>query len=184
MALRLTKTVVMIGMMGAGKTAVGQALARDIGVPFKDSDSAIETAAAMSIPEIFARDGEAFFRQKEAQVIARLMEGPPAILSTGGGAWLAPDNRKTIQAHGVAVWLSADLELLWQRVRHRETRPLLQTDDPKATLSAIFAERTPVYALADIKVEADPAYSVQDMADKVGAALRAHPDLWAEPVSG
>lgn len=178
MERKLAKPVVMVGMMGAGKTAVGQALAKTLSVPFLDSDEEIEVAADRSIAEIFARDGEAFFRDKEAQVIARLMDGRPAVLSTGGGAWLAERNRATIQAQGVAIWLSADLELLWQRVKTRDTRPLLRTADPRATLAALFAERTPVYALADVRVEADPAFSIQQMADRVVAALAQRPDLW------
>ena len=164
--------------MGAGKTAVGGAVARMLQVPFLDSDEAIEAAANMTVAEIFARDGEAFFRRKEAQVLARLMAGPPCVLSTGGGAFLSAENRRTISAHGVSLWLKADLELLWARVRHRGTRPLLRTDDPKGTLAALLAERAPVYALADITVEAVPGLSIDAMAGRVLAALRGRPDLW------
>ena len=167
-------------MMGAGKTAVGGALARMLGVPFLDSDEAIVKAANMTVAEIFARDGEAFFRRKEAQVLARLMAGPACILSTGGGAFLSDDNRRTISAHGVSVWLKADLELLWSRVRHRTTRPLLRTADPKGTLAALLAERAPVYALADLTVEAAPGLSVDAMAGRVAEALRTRPELWKE----
>jgi len=180
MGRRLAKTVVMVGMMGAGKTAVGQALARRLDVPFRDSDVAIEDAAAMSISEIFARDGEPFFREKEAQIIERLLTSDPAVLSTGGGAWLAERNRTAIARYGISVWLSADLDLLWNRVRHKETRPLLRTADPKATLTALFEERTPVYALADIHVEAKAAYSIADTTDRVVEALMARPMLWTE----
>lgn len=174
---RLRQTVVLIGMMGAGKTAVGGALARMLGVPFIDSDDAIEKAANMSIAEIFARDGEAFFRRKESQVLARLMAGPPAVLSTGGGAFLAEENRRIIAARGVSVWLKADLELLWSRVRGRNTRPLLRTSDPRGTLAALLAARAPVYALADITVEAEAGNSVEASARKVLAALEARGEV-------
>lgn len=174
---RLKKTVVLIGMMGAGKTAVGTNLARRLGVPFLDSDEEIVKAAHMSIAEIFERDGEAFFRRKEAQVIGRLLETERCILSTGGGAFLAPDNRKAITEKGVSVWLNADLDLLWQRVRHKDTRPLLRTPDPRATLRAIYRERVPVYAQADLMVEARPDYSVDAMADAVIAVLETRPDV-------
>ena len=120
---RLKKTVVLIGMMGAGKTAVGTALARYLVVPFLDSDDEIVSAANRSIAEIFERDGESFFRAREAEVLARLLRGTPCILSTGGGAFLAQGNRQMIHEAGVSVWLRADVELLWQRVRHKATRP-------------------------------------------------------------
>lgn len=174
---QLHKTVVMVGMMGAGKTAVGTALARQLGVPFRDSDAAIVEAANMSIAEIFERDGEAFFRAKESQVIARLLAGPPGVLSTGGGAYLSEANRSLITAHGVAVWLKADLSLLWARVRHKDTRPLLRTADPLATLTALYEKRVPDYAKADLTVEAKPSFSVEDMARRVTEALLSRPDV-------
>lgn len=174
---KLKRTVALVGMMGAGKTAVGTALARALGVPFLDSDDAIEAAASRSVAEIFERDGEAFFRQKESQILARLMAGPPAILSTGGGAFLAPANRAVIAANGVAVWLKADLDLLWNRVRHKSTRPLLRTENPRETLRALLAAREPVYALAGIVVEARADYAVEDMTARVIEALLARPDI-------
>ncbi|MEL6451349.1 MAG: shikimate kinase [Pseudomonadota bacterium] len=175
---RLKKTVVMVGMMGAGKTAVGRALAARIGVPFLDSDVEIEAAADRTVQEIFARDGEAFFRAKETQVIARLLEDERGILSTGGGAFLAAVNRDNISASGVSVWLQADLDLLWQRVRHKDTRPLLRTADPRATLAEIYAARVPLYALADVAVQSLPDLSIEEMVDRVLAALCAQrPDV-------
>jgi shikimate kinase len=174
---RLKKTVVLIGMMGAGKTAVGTALSRLLGVPFVDSDEEIERAASMSVAEIFKRDGETFFRARESEVLLRLLSGPPCILSTGGGAFLAETNRKAIAEHGVAVWLKADLELLWNRVRHKTTRPLLRTPDPKGTLTALLDTRAPVYAEAGITVQARPEYSVEQMASKVIEALQAHGEI-------
>ncbi|WP_290442809.1 shikimate kinase [Rhodovulum tesquicola] len=177
MGARLKKTIALVGLMGAGKTAVGTALARKLDVPFRDSDAEIVAAANMSIAEIFARDGEAFFRARESQVIARLLDGPPGVLSTGGGAFLSEANRAAITARGVSVWLDADLDLLWNRVRHKATRPLLQTADPLGTLSRLYDERKPFYALADLAVKADPRYSIEDMADKVLDALRTRPDV-------
>ncbi|MDF1727641.1 MAG: shikimate kinase, partial [Sulfitobacter sp.] len=145
----LHKTVVMVGMMGAGKTAVGRALAARLGVPFRDSDAEIEEAANLTIPEIFTRDGETFFRKRESEVIARLLTLSPGVLSTGGGAFLAEANRDLISREGVSLWLDADLDLLWQRVRHKQTRPLLATADPRATLGEIYEARVPIYAKAN-----------------------------------
>lgn len=177
MGARLKKTVALVGLMGAGKTAVGTVLARKLGVALSDSDAEIVKAANMSIAEIFARDGEAFFRAREAEVIARLLQGPPAILSTGGGAFLSAANREAISRAGVSVWLNADLDLLWARVRHKSTRPLLQTPDPYGTLRDLYHARQPFYAQADLEVRADPRYSVEDMADKVLEALASRPDV-------
>lgn len=177
MGRKLKKTVVLIGMMGAGKTAVGTALSRLLAAPFMDSDEEIVRAANMSVAEIFARDGEAFFRARESEVLVRLLSGSPCILSTGGGAFLAEANRKAIAEKGVAVWLKADLELLWNRVRHKTTRPLLKTADPKGTLAALLEAREGVYAEAQVVVEARADYSVEDMARKVVEALQAHGDV-------
>ncbi|MDJ1008175.1 MAG: shikimate kinase [Paracoccaceae bacterium] len=176
----LKKTVAMVGMMGAGKTAVGQALAARLDVPFRDSDAAIVEAANMEIAEIFARDGEAFFRDREAQVIARLLDAAPGVLSTGGGAYLQPRNRVRIGERGVALWLKADLDLLWSRVRHKTTRPLLMTGDPYATLSELYAARVPAYAEAEIVVETRPEYSIAETADHAVAALLTRPDVLEE----
>lgn len=173
----LKKTVVMVGMMGAGKTAVGRALAQRLGVAFLDSDAEIEMAANRTVPEIFERDGEPFFRAKETQVIERLLEEKRCVLSTGGGAFLSDKNRANISTKGVSVWLDADLELLWSRVRNKDTRPLLRTRDPKATLRSIYEQRVPTYALADMTVVSDDDYSIEDMVDNVVDALIARPDV-------
>ena len=177
MGSALHKTVVMVGMMGAGKTAVGMAVARQLGVPFLDSDAEIERAANLKIAEIFERNGEAFFREKESQILARLLDGRPMILSTGGGAWLLPGNRELVAGRGVAVWLKAELDLLWSRVRHKGTRPLLRTANPRETLCELCKAREPHYALADIAVCSQPDLSIDQMARKVIAALAERPDV-------
>ncbi len=173
----LKKTVVMVGMMGAGKTAVGRAVAAKLSVPFLDSDAEIEAAANLSVPEIFERDGEVFFRKRETEVIARLLDTACGILSTGGGAFLAETNRKIISQRGVSVWLNADIELLWNRVKHKDTRPLLRTADPKATLAGLYAARVPFYRQADIAVACDAGLSIDAMADRVVAALAKRSDV-------
>ncbi|WP_424830769.1 shikimate kinase [Ruegeria sp.] len=173
----LHKTVVLVGMMGAGKTAVGRALAARLGVPFLDSDAEIESAANMTIPEIFARDGEPFFRDKESQVIRRLLDEEKGILSTGGGAFLAEANRHMISDRGVSIWLRADLDVLWNRVRHKDTRPLLRTADPHATLRALYEERVPIYEQADLVADSDGETAIEDMVNRVLAALAARPDV-------
>jgi shikimate kinase len=169
----------MVGMMGAGKTAVGAELARMLSVRFLDSDAEIERAAAASIAEIFARDGEPFFRAREAQVIARLLNGPPAVLSVGGGAFLNPATRTLIADLGVALWLKADLDLLWNRVRRKDTRPLLRTPDPRRTLAELMEAREPAYAQAQLLVEVAPEASVEQTAAQVLDALATRPDVFA-----
>lgn len=173
----LSKTIVLVGMMGAGKTAVGKALAARLGVPFRDSDAEIEEAAARSIAEIFARDGEAFFRDREMEVIGRLLSGERSVLSTGGGAFLRPRNREIISAQGVSVWLNADLALLWSRVKNKDTRPLLRTPNPYATLRALFEARVPIYAEADIEVVSRAGYTVETMTTRVIEALATRPGI-------
>ncbi|WP_116131088.1 shikimate kinase [Tropicimonas sp. IMCC34043] len=180
MATNLRKTVALVGMMGAGKTAVGTALAQRLGVPFLDSDAEITAAAQMSIAEIFERDGEAFFRDRETEVISRLLGGVPGILSTGGGAFLAERNRRMIHERGVSVLLDASVDLLWQRVRHKDTRPLLRTANPRATLQVIYSERAPIYGMADLAVTAKPEYAISDMVDRVIAVLATRPDVLEE----
>lgn len=182
MRQRLKRPIVLVGMMGAGKTALGSELARRLNVPFTDSDHEIERAAAMSVSEIFARDGEGFFRDREAQVIARILAGPPAVISTGGGAWMQDRNREAILRSALSVWLACDLDTLWQRVRQRGTRPLLKTADPRGTLARLLAEREPVYAQADLTFPARPADSIETAATRLLKAIRAaDPTLVTEP---
>ena len=172
------RSIVLIGMMGAGTSAVGAELGRRLGVPVRDTDTEIQAAAAATIPEIFARDGEAFFRARESEVLARVLRGPPGIVSTGGGAWMRPENRALVAEAGVSVWLDCKLSTLWRRVKQKPTRPLLQTADPRGTLERLLAERAPVYALADITVAVQDSDSVEATATRVLDALRAHrPDI-------
>ncbi|MFW2544489.1 shikimate kinase [Primorskyibacter sp. 2E107] len=176
--LILHKTVVLVGMMGAGKTAVGRTLAGQLRVPFRDSDHEIEQAANMSIAEIFERDGEPFFRRKETQVIDRLLDATPCVLSTGGGAFMSADNRTMISKKGVSVWLNADLDVLWERVRHKDTRPLLRSPDPKGTLKALYDKRVPTYGLADVIVMSEAQRSLEAMARIVRETLlETRPDV-------
>ena len=168
----LTTPIVLVGMMGSGKTAVGTALAERLSVPFRDTDEAIVAASRMTIAEIFERDGEAFFRERETEVLRRLLAEGPGIVSTGGGVFLRDENRAAIAAAGLSLWLRADADLLWSRVRHKTTRPLLMTDDPRGTLERLLAERTPHYARAALAVDAAPSYSIAQMVDRVVAALR------------
>ena len=174
----LKKTVVMVGMMGAGKTAVGTAIARILAVPFLDSDEEITRAADRSIAEIFERDGEAFFRSRETEVISRLLRGEPCVLSTGGGgAFLFASNRQLINEVGVSVWLRVDIEVLWQRVRHKSTRPLLRTANPRETLRTLYDARLPFYQMADLAVESSVDLSVEDMAQRVVGVLASRADV-------
>ncbi|WP_322889102.1 MULTISPECIES: shikimate kinase [unclassified Yoonia] len=175
-AYRLKRSVVLVGMMGSGKTAIGRALAAMLDVPFVDSDAAIEEAAALSIAEIFARDGEAFFRRRETEVLRRLLGGPPGIISTGGGAFLAPENRETIARDAIAIWLDADLETLWERVRHKDTRPLLRTPDPKGTLAALLDQRREVYAQAGLRLPIAFHASIEETTQDALRLLATRPD--------
>jgi len=148
------RSIVLIGMMGVGKSSVGRRLAARLGIPFVDADGEIEKAAGMSISDIFARHGEADFRSGEARVIARLLEGGPQVLATGGGAAMNPDTRAAIRAKGVSIWLSAEFDLLMRRINKRKNeRPMLQTADPAATLRRLLAERAPIYAQSDLTVQ-------------------------------
>ena len=149
-----SRSIVLVGMMGVGKSSIGRRLAARLGVPFVDADAEIEKAAGMSIADIFARHGEADFRSGEARVIARLLDGGPQVLATGGGAVMNADTRVAIKAKGVSIWLSAEFEVLMRRINKRKNdRPLLQTADPAATLRELLVAREPVYAQADLTVQ-------------------------------
>jgi len=148
------RSVVLVGMMGVGKSSIGRRLATRLGIPFVDADAEIEKAAGMSISDIFARDGEAYFRSGEARVIARLLDSGPQVLATGGGAFMNEATRAAIKTKGVSIWLSAEFDVLMRRIAKRKNeRPMLQTDDPEETLRQLIAVRDPVYALADLTVQ-------------------------------
>jgi shikimate kinase len=148
------RSIVLVGMMGVGKSSIGRRLGARLGVPFVDADAEIEKAAGTTIADIFARHGEAAFRSGEARVIARLLEGGPQVLATGGGAVMSADTRAAIKAKGVSIWLHADIDVLIRRISKRKNdRPMLQTADPVATLRQLLAEREPVYAQADLTIQ-------------------------------
>jgi shikimate kinase len=147
-----TRPVVLVGMMGAGKSTIGRRLAARLRLPFLDADTEIETAAAMSIPDIFETHGEPHFRDGEARVIARLLDGGPSVLATGGGAFLREETRERISRKAISVWLKADVDTIMRRVRRRADRPLLQTADPAATVERLVGEREPFYQGADLTI--------------------------------
>jgi shikimate kinase len=146
-------SIVLVGLMGVGKSCIGRNLAARLGLPFVDADTEIEIAAQCSIPEIFERHGEAYFRDGERRVISRLLDASPQILATGGGAYLSPATRDLIRERGVAVWLRGDLDLLVKRTSRRDNRPLLKKGDPREILQRLIDERYPIYAEADITVD-------------------------------
>lgn len=147
-----TRPIVLVGLMGVGKTTVGRRLAQRLNLPFVDADSEIETAAGMTISDMFEKFGEAHFRDGERRVIARLIDGQPKVIATGGGAFINDDTRALILDQATAIWLDADLKILAERVAKRDHRPLLRGKDPYAVLSELAAVRNPVYALAPIHV--------------------------------
>jgi shikimate kinase len=146
------RSVVLVGMMGAGKSTIGRRLAARLRLSFVDADAEIEAAAGMPIPEIFATHGELYFRDGEARVIARLLDGGPSVLATGGGAFMREDTRGRIRDKAVSIWLKADADIILRRVKRRVDRPLLQTADPAATIARLLEERHPVYQRADITI--------------------------------
>ena len=171
----LDRPIVMVGMMGAGKSAIGRRLAHRLGVPFVDADAEIESAAGATIAEIFEKHGEAAFRDGERRVIARLLEGPIGVLATGGGAFMDAETRARIKSRAVTVWLKADLDTLVDRVSRRGHRPLLKNGDPREILARLIALRDPVYAEADITVETGhaPAAATVERVIEALAAFRA-----------
>ena len=171
--LELSKPVVLIGMMGAGKSTIGQRAAKIIDVPFFDADKEIEKAADMTVPEIFENFGEDHFRDGERRVIARLLEGEPSIIATGGGAFMDAETRAIIAERALSVWLRAEEPLLWARVSRRSTRPLLQTENPRQTLGKLIDDRYPVYAEADVVVESKDV-AKDTMAKALVSAVRQH----------
>ncbi len=166
-------TIVMVGLMGAGKTSIGRRLAARLGLPFVDADDEIEAAAGSSIADIFERLGEASFRDGERRVIARLLDGPPIVLATGGGAFMDAETRKCIAASGISVWLRADIETLVRRTSRRDDRPLLKSGDPRKILAQLMELRYPIYQRADIVVDSLDAPAEQTL-QRVLDAIVAH----------
>jgi len=165
------RPLVLIGMMGAGKTTVGRRLAGKLGRGFLDSDEEIEKAAHMTIPEIFEQRGEAEFRAGETRVIARILKDRDIVLATGGGAFVQPDTRALVKAEAVSVWLKADVDVLFQRVSRRSNRPLLKTDNPRLTLQKLIEERYPLYEEADVTVMSRDVPQDAVAADLIDAVL-------------
>ena len=169
--IKLDRTIVLVGLMGAGKTSVGKRLAELLAVPFFDSDDEIVSAAGMSIPEIFDTYGEDEFRRGEAAVLSRLVGSAPAILSTGGGAFISEANREIIAETGVSVWLDVKLDVLWSRVQDKPGRPLLATANPYETLKDLHVTREPIYRLADTSVTSTLKDTHDDVAKSIVKAL-------------
>lgn len=173
------RSLIMVGLMGCGKSSVGRRLAARLGLPFVDADEEIERVAQKSISEIFADHGEAFFRDREAKVIERLLAGGPQVLATGGGAFMTEATRARIRDHGLSIWLRAELPVLLRRVGKRDTRPLLKTD-PEQVMRRLMDERYPVYAEADITIESRDAPHEGIVAEIVETLAR-HPALAQAP---
>ena len=173
------RPIVLVGLMGAGKTSVGRRLAEKLGLAFVDADHEIEAAAGQPIKDIFAEHGEAYFREGERRVIQRLLGNGAQVLATGGGAYMNDETRARIKAEGVSVWLRAPLPILMKRVAKRQDRPLLQTEEPEAVMRALMDKRYPVYALADVTVESRDVQHGQMVNDVIRAL--AHWDGWERP---
>jgi shikimate kinase len=171
--LTLPRTVAIVGLMGAGKSAIGKRLAQRLGLAFVDADSEIERAAGCTIAEIFEKYGEAEFRQGERRVIGRLLDEPVHVLSTGGGAYMDPETRRLMRGKALTVWLRAELDVLWERVKKRGHRPLLKQGDPKEILTRLMTQRYPIYAEADIVVDST-AQPADRTTEEVLEALRRH----------
>ena len=163
------RPIVLVGLMGAGKTSVGRRLAEKLGIPFIDADHEIEAAAGKPIKEIFADHGEAYFREGERRVIQRLIGNGAQVLATGGGAYMNEETRERIREHGISVWLRASLPILMKRVAKRSDRPLLQADDPESVMRDLMEKRYPVYALADVTVESRDVQHGQMVNDVIRA---------------
>ncbi len=172
--LSLRKTIVLVGLMGAGKTTVGRRLAKTLDVNFKDSDDEIAAAAGCSIPDIFEIHGETIFRDLEQRVISRLLtDEQPQVLATGGGAWMNPNVRTLIKEHAISVWLKADLDILVERVSRRGGRPLLEKGDKRVILAKLMDERYPVYGEADVAIESGSG-AHERVVESIIEALKQH----------
>jgi len=181
---RVTKTIALVGLMGAGKSSIGRRLAQRLGLPFIDADSEIEAAADATIEEIFQRHGEAAFRDGERRVIARILDGPIHVLATGGGAFMDASTRALLRARAISLWLRADIELMLARVGRRSNRPLLKSGEPRAVLEQLIAQRYPIYAQADItidSVDGPPEATLERVMAALAAQLGAASERQAAP---
>jgi shikimate kinase len=179
MRIAPSKTIVLVGLMGAGKSCIGRRLAHRLGLAFVDADHEIERAAGCSIAEIFERHGEIDFRDGERRVIARLLQNPVHVLAAGGGAFMDPRTRELIRERAISMWLRADLELLMRRVSRRSDRPLLRVADPRQKLAELMAERYPIYAEADITVDSadgPPEVTLERAMTALGTFLAGRPE--------
>lgn len=177
------RTIVLVGLMGSGKTSIGRRLAARLGLPFRDVDQEVEAAAGRTVEEIFRQHGEAAFREGERKVIARLLrEEPVHVLATGGGSYMDPETRRLIRNSALVIWLRADLELLLRRTARRTHRPLLKQGNPRDTLERLIAERYGTYADADLVVDSVDV-PIEAMVDRVMTALRGHDTVRAEPAA-
>lgn len=177
--IKVPRSIVFVGLMGAGKSCIGRRLAAQLSLNFVDADAEVEAAAGCSIEEIFERHGEAAFRDGERRVIMRLLGSPIQILSTGGGAFIDPDTRQAIRDHAISVWLRADLELLLRRTSRRNNRPLLKKGDPRQILEKLIAERYPIYSEADITVDSadgPPEVTIGRVLSALDDYMAAHPN--------
>ena len=184
-APQLRRTVALVGLMGAGKTSIGKRLAQELHLPFVDADSEIEQAAGQSIEDIFERHGEAFFRDGERRVIARLLDGPPHVLATGGGAFMDASTRALLKERAITIWIKADIEILLSRVARRNHRPLLKHGDKRAILERLMSERHPIYAEATFTIDSSdgpPEETVASIMTHLRDYVAAHPDAGAAAV--
>jgi shikimate kinase len=184
--LELHRTVALVGLMGAGKTSVGRRLAQELALPFVDADTEIEAAAGESIEEIFERHGEAFFRDGERRVIARLLDGAPHVLATGGGAFMDASTRGLLKERAITIWIKADIDILLARVSRRNHRPLLKQGDKRAVLERLMAERYPVYAEATFTIDSSdgpPEEMIGGIMARLQDYIAAHPEAGAAVVT-
>jgi shikimate kinase len=184
-SLQLRRTVALVGLMGAGKTSIGRRLAHELGLPFIDADHEIEQAAGQTIEAIFEQHGEAFFRDGERRVIARLLDGPAHVLATGGGAFMDPSTRRVLVERAITIWIKADIEILLSRVGRRNHRPLLKQGDKRAILTGLMAARHPIYAEADFTIDASdgpPEEMVTGIMARLKEYLAAHPEAGSAEV--
>ena len=185
-APQLRRTVALVGLMGAGKTSIGKRLAQDLHLPFVDADSEIEAAAGQSIEDIFEQHGEAFFRDGERRVIARLLDGPAHVLATGGGAFMDSNTRGLLKERAITIWIKADIELLLSRVARRNHRPLLKQGDKRAILEKLMVERHPIYEEATFTIDSNdgpPEEMITRIMARLDDYLAAHPEAGAQAVT-